>query len=206
MVNMKSIKKHYKFRLDEIKQKEIEKGKVILVGDCVFDNINLEKYIEEDKIFNNGICGDTTVLLKESLYKRAIKHKPSTLFLSIGSNDIGFDKRDVKEVYENIVTIIEEVQRRSKDTKIIVLSVLPVNPVNKDHINRDLVDTRSNFDINMLNYYIRNYTSRNRIRFLNLNPHLTNNFEQLNLQYTSDGFHLNQEGYEVLSELILKYV
>lgn len=206
MVNMKSIMKHYKYRLDEIKQKDIEKGKVVLVGDCVFDNIKLEQYIEEDKIFNNGICGDTTVLLKDTLYKRAIKFKPSTLFLSIGSNDIGFDKRDVKEVYENIVEIIEEVEQRSKDTKIIVLSVLPVNPVNKDHINRDLVDIRSNFDINMLNYYIRNYTSRNHIRFLNLNPHLTNNFEQLNLQYTSDGFHLNEEGYEVLSELILKYV
>ena len=206
MVNMKSIKKHYKFRLDEIRQKEIEKGKVVLVGDCVFDNIKLENYIEEDSIYNNGICGDTTVLLQETLYKRAIKYKPSTLFLSIGSNDIGFDKRDVKEVYNNIVEIIEEVKRRSKDTKIIVLSVLPVNPVKKDFINRDLVDERSNFDINMLNYYIRNYTSRNRIRFLNLNPHLTNNFEQLNLQYTTDGFHLNEEGYEVLSELILKYV
>ncbi len=206
MINMSSVKKHYKFRMDEIRQNNVEKGKVVLVGDCVFDNIKLQQYIADSKIYNNGICGDTSVLLKDTLYKRAIKYKPHTLFLSIGSNDIGFDRRDVKEVYNNIVELIEEVKSRSKDTKIVVMSVLPVNPVNQEHINRDLVDQRSNFDINMLNYYIRNYTSRNRIKFLNLNPHLTNNFEQLNLEYTSDGFHLNEEGYEVLSELILQYV
>jgi lysophospholipase L1-like esterase len=161
----------------------------------------------EDKIiYNNGICGDTTITLQKHLFKRAIKYKPSKLFLSIGSNDIGFDKRDVKEIYDNITTVIEEVQRRSKDTKIYVLSVLPVNPARKDFINRDYVDERSNFDINMLNYYLRNYTSRNRISFINLNHHLCNNFEQLNLQYTSDGFHLNEEGYKILSELIMKYV
>lgn len=206
MINMSNVKKHYKFRLDEIRKNEVEKGKVVLVGDCVFDNIQLDELIDDEIIYNNGICGDTTILLKDTLYKRAIKYKPSTLFLSIGSNDIGFDKRDVKEVYNNIVEIINEVKLRSKDTTIVVMSVLPVNPVHQDHINRDYVDKRSNFDINMLNYYIRNYTSRNRIKFLNLNPHLANNFEQLNLEYTSDGFHLNEQGYEVLSELILQYV
>ena len=205
-MDLKTIKKDYKIKLEEIKEKEVVKGKTLLVGDCIFDNAHLENYIQDNEIINNGICGDTTISLKDTLYKRAIKYKPTTLFLSIGTNDIGLDKRDVKEIYNNYVEIVEELQRRTRDTKIILLSVLPVNPVYKDKTHKLLVEQRSNFDINMLNYYIRNYASRNRIKFLNLNPHLANNFEQLNLDYTTDGYHLNNSGYEVLSELILKYI
>lgn len=206
MINMSSIRKHYKMRIQQIKESDIEKGQVILVGDCVFDNIQLNHLVEGGKIQNNGICGDTTVLLMETLFRRVIKYKPSTLFLSIGSNDIGFDHRDVKQIYNNIVSIVEDVKKRSPKTKIIILSVLPVNPVYKNHIKREYVDERSNFDINMVNYYLRNYASRNRLKFVNLNNHLANNFEQLNLDYTSDGFHLNEKGYEVLSNVILDYV
>ena len=205
-MDLKKVKKQYKVRLQEIKEKEIVKGRTLLVGDCVFDNAHLENYINTGDIINNGICGDTTITLKDTLYKRAIKYKPTTLFLSIGSNDIGFDNRDVKEIYNNYVEIIEELQKRTKDTKIILLSVLPVNPVFKDKTDKQLVEQRSNFDINMLNYYIRNYASRNKIKFLNLNHHLANNFEQLNMDYTVDGYHLNNSGYQVLSELILQYV
>lgn len=204
-MDLKKVKKQYKIKLEEIREKDVIKGQTLLVGDCVFDNANLYDYINEGEIVNNGICGDTTITLKETLYKRAIKYKPSTLFLSIGSNDIGFDRRDVKEIYNNYIEIVEELKKRTKETRIILLSVLPVNPVYKDKTDKQLVEDRSNFDINMLNYYIRNYASRNRIKFLNLNPHLANNFEQLNVDYTTDGYHLNKDGYQVLSELILKY-
>jgi lysophospholipase L1-like esterase len=203
---MTNIKKHYKNKLEEIAKRDYEKGNVVLLGDCVIENLDIEKYFDSPVIYNNGISGDTTTLLKETLYKRAIKYKPSKVFISIGSNDIGFDDRPVKEIYNNIIAIVKELKKRTKDTEIYLVTVVPVNPANMDYINREYVDTRDNFEINMLNYYLKNYARRNRIKFVDINKHLKNDIDQLNLQYTTDGFHLNETAYEIISNLIRQYV
>lgn len=205
-MDMHKIRKHYKTKLAEISHREIIKGNVVLLGDCVIENLDIEHYFGDIVIYNNGISGDTSELLKESIYKRAIKYKPSKLFISIGSNDIGFDDRPVKEIYHNIIEIVQEVKRRSKDTEIYLVTVVPVNQSNIDYINREYVDTRDNFEINMLNYYLKNYARKNRIKFVDIGKHLSNDFDQLELDYTVDGFHLNQSGYQVISNLIKQHV
>ncbi len=79
-MDLKKVKKDYKIKLEGIKEKPIVKGQIVLVGDCLFDNAHLSDYIDDEQIINNGICGDTTISLKDTLYKRAIKYKPSVLF------------------------------------------------------------------------------------------------------------------------------
>jgi lysophospholipase L1-like esterase len=206
MINKKKIKEHYKNRMLEIKEQEIIKDQIVLLGDCVIENIDVDEHFNGFTVFNNGISGDTTELLKDTLYKRAIKYKPRKLFMSIGSNDIGFDKRDVKEIYNNIIDIINELQNRSKDTEIYIVSVIPVNATLADFINREYVDSRDNFDINMLNFYLKNYARKNKLKFIDASNELKNNYDTLNLKYTVDGFHLNNEGLEVVTKLIRKYV
>lgn len=206
MINMTSIKKHYNDKLYDIAHRDIIKGEIVLLGDCVIENLNIEDSFNDRIIYNNGISGDTTVLLLESLYKRAIKYKPEKLFISIGSNDLGFNDATVKDIYNNIIEIVKEVQKRSKETEIYLCTVVPVNPANKDFINREYVDARDNFEINMLNYYLKNYARRNRIKFVDINKHLRNDIDQLNLDYTFDGFHLNDLGNQMIVELIKQYV
>ena len=206
MINQKSIREHYKKRMLEIRSQEIKKGQIVLLGDCVIESIDVEEHFNGLTVFNNGISGDTTKLLKETLYKRAIKYKPSKLFISIGSNDIGFDARDVRSIYNHIVEIVEEVQQRSKDTEIYIVSVIPVNATVADYINRDYVDARDNFDINMLNFYLRNFTRKSKLKFVDVSKALKNNYDTLNLKYTIDGFHLNDEGLKVISNMILKQI
>lgn len=202
----KVIKEHYKKRLEEITKSDIEKGEVIFAGDCVIEYYDCEHFLPDANIYNHGIGGDTTDSLKKSLFKRVIKHKPRKLFISIGSNDFGFDQKSVKEIYNNIMEIIEEVRRRSKKTEIYLLSVLPVNPANLESINRDYVDSRDNYEINMLNYYLRNYARKNRIKFIDLKEHLATSFDQLDLKYTFDGFHLNEHGYDQVTKLIKQFI
>lgn len=200
------MKQHYKDRLYEIAHREYEKEQIVLLGDCVIENIDIDRYFDGHTVYNNGINGDTATKLKETLYKRAIKYKPSKLFISIGSNDFGFDGATVKEVYNNIIDIVKEVQRRSKNTEIYLVTVVSVNPANADYINREYVDTRDNSEITMLNYYLKNYANRNRMKFVDINKHLKNDFDQLNLEYSIDGFHLNDTGYKLVTDLIKQYV
>ena len=206
MINKKNIKEHYKKRMLEIRSQEIVKGQIVLLGDCVIESIDVHEHFNGLTVYNNGISGDTTKLLQETLYKRAIKYKPSKLFISIGSNDIGFDARDVKSVYNYIIRIVEEVQQRSKETEIFIVSVIPVNATVAEFINRDYVDSRDNFDINMLNFYLRNYTRKSKLKFIDASKVLKNNYDTLNLKYTVDGFHLNDEGLKVVSRMILQHV
>ena len=142
----------------------------------------------------------------ESLYKRAIKYKPRKLFISIGSHDLAYDNLSVKEIYQNIIDITTEIQKRSKETEIFILTALPVNPANKSYINRDVVDRVDNFEVNMLNYYIKNYARRNHIKVVDGYKHLKNDLDQLCLDYTTDGFHLNDTGYTIMSNLIKQCV
>lgn len=205
-MNYKQRKELLKKRLGEITSQEIEKHQVVLLGDCVFQYLDTSKFFEGLTVYNNGIGGDTTEQLQESLYKRAIKFKPSKLFLSIGTNDFGFDNMSVREIYNNTIDIIQEIKRRSKDTEIYIVSVLPVNPANKDYIDRFYVDSRDNTEITMLNYYLKNYARKNRLHFIDAKKELATSFDQLDLNYTFDGFHLNEQGYSVLSKIIKQYI
>jgi lysophospholipase L1-like esterase len=206
MMNRKEIVKRYKEKLQVISSREYEKNQIVLIGDCLIENLNMEKHLNGFTIYNNGISGDTSELLISTLYKRAIKYKPSKLFISVGSNDMGFEKTSVKDIYNNIITIVEEVKRRSKNTEIHILSVIPVNPANMENINREYVDSRDNHEINMLNYYLKNYVRKNKLKYVDITKYLKNDFEQLNLDYTLDGFHLNEIGYNVVSEQIKVYI
>lgn len=205
-MDKKRIREHYKIRMEEICSQEVVKEQIVFLGDCVMEYFNTEKYFPNLVIYNHGISGDTTELLQKSLYKRAIKFKPSKLFMTIGSNDFGFDGKSIKETYNNIIEIVQEIKKRSKDTEIYLFSVLPVNPANIAYINREYVDTRDNYEINMLNYYLKNYARKNRIKFVDAKKALSTSFDQLDLTFTFDGFHLNESGYNVFSKLIEQHM
>ena len=205
-MNKKLLKQIYKERLNHVSSRDFEKNQIVLIGDCLIENLNLENEFPDLTIYNNGISGDTSLLLMKSLYKRAIKYKPSKVFISCGSNDMGIEGMNVKDIYKNITLIVEELKRRSKDTEIHILSIVPVNPANMDNIAREYVDARDNFDINMLNYYLKNYARKNRLKYVDITTHLKNDFDQLRIEYTIDGFHLNDLGYSVVSKTIKQYV
>jgi len=205
-MNKKEMIKIYKEKLQVISNREYEKNQIVLIGDCLIENLDIGKQHNGLSIYNNGISGDTTELLISTLYKRAIKYKPKKLFISIGSNDMGFEKSSVKDIYDNIITIVEEVKKRSKETEIHIVSVIPVNPAIMDYINREYVDSRDNHEISMLNYYLKNYVRKNKLKYVDITKYLKNDFEQLNLDYTLDGFHLNEIGYNVVSEQIKIYI
>lgn len=199
-------RKAYMEQVQVIAHREFEKGQVILLGDCVMDNIDMNRFFPDVVIYNNGVEGDTTTRLLDTIYKRAIKYKPSKLFLSIGSNDLAYETYSVKEVYHHIVDIVETIRSRSKDTEIYLVTTLPVHPsLNWDN-RSEKAERVDNMDVSMLNYYLKNYARRHRIKIVDAYKHLKNDFDQLCIDYTVDGFRLNDAGYERYTSLIKQYV
>jgi lysophospholipase L1-like esterase len=199
-------KKAYQEHVQEISKRNFEKGKIVLLGDTVIQNLPMDIYLDGEVIYNNTIINDTTLMLEETLYKRAIKYKPSKCFISIGSNDIGLNNDSVKSIYNNIINIIKVLKRRSKETKILIVSAIPVNPCAPQSDDCVHAKNRDNFDIKMLNYYLKNFARKNRFSFVDVAKHLKNDYEQLNLEYTTDGFHLNEFGIDIVKECMKEYV
>lgn len=198
--------KAYNEQVKEIASRDFEKGQIVLLGDCIMDDIDMNRFFPDVVIYNNAVEGDTTTRLQETLYKRAIKYKPSKLFLSIGSNDLAYESFSVKEVYHHVIDIVETIQKRSKETEIYLVTTLPVHPsLNWDHPS-DMSERVDNMDVSMLNYYLKNYARRHHIKVVDAFKHLKNDFDQLCIQYTTDGFRLNDAGYERYTALIKQHV
>jgi len=194
-----------KKRLEEIKQQEIEKNQIVFVGDCLVERFDLPKTYEGYKLYNHGIEGDTTKQLLSTLYKRVIKYKPAAVVVSIGGHDLRAHTK-VKEIYERIIEVVETIKKRSKDTAIYVFSVVPVNIAHEPFINREIVEEINNIDVELLNYYLKNYARKHHITYIDITKELKNDFNQLTLSYTVDGFHLNQKGYQIVKNILSSYV
>lgn len=201
----REMKRKYNRQLDKITHQEIEQGQVVLLGDCIMENIDMLKYFNDMTIYNNSLSGDTTKSLLKTLYKRAIKYKPAKIFLSIGLNDIADESLSVKEIYNNIIEIIKELQRRTKQSDIILVTLLPVHPSMRGKGVHNRAENIDNLDVEMLNYYLKNYARRTKLQIVDAYKHLKNDFDQLHIQYTTDGFHLNEKGYDVYTSLIKQH-
>jgi lysophospholipase L1-like esterase len=199
-------KDEYNENVKKITKGNFEKGKIVLIGDCYLDKMDLSKFFPNQVIYNNSVCGDTVDRLKETINRRAIRYRPTKIFISIGANDLAFGPYRVKEVFEKIVEIVSIIKNKSKQTEVFLITTLPVYPaLNKKGISL-MTDKLDNYDIARLNYYIKQYARSCNLTIIDAHKHLKNEFDQLCSNYTNDGYKLNELGFECFFSLIKSYV
>lgn len=164
---------------------------VVFVGDSITDNSDWNEIFTDISVANRGISGDTTAGVLNRM-NTITNTKAKQAFIMIGTNDI-LTNGDVNVIFDNYVKILNEIQ--SKNIKPIVQSTLLTynKPPSK------------NSTINQLNARLRDYCSEKGITYVDLNEHLSTNGE-LDNKYSSDGLHLNGQGYAVWSKVISKYI
>lgn len=187
-------------------EKEIETIKedytnYLFLGDSITEYYDLDKYFPNMPIVNSGVAGDTTDDILSDMKNRVYDYNPSKVFILIGTNDLR-DEKSVDEVVENIKKIIEEIETNRKEAEIYLESIYPVN----EEINKKVVELRNNPDINEINDKIKKYAEEKNITYIDLHEKLINDEGLLNKKYTKDGLHLNEEGYKVVTEELMKYL
>ena len=173
----------------------------LFLGDSITEYYDLEKYFPGMPVVNSGIAGDTTEDILDDMKERVYDYNPSKVFVLIGTNDLRDDK-SVEEVVENIKKIIEEIKQNKKVVEIYLESIYPVN----EEIDEDVVEARNNPDINEINEKIEKYAKESDITFINTHDKLVDSEGLLDENYTDDGLHLNDEGYKVVTEQLMKYI
>lgn len=163
--------------------------KNIIIGDSLIAYLNLNHY-QLTHWVNMGIAGDTTVGVSKRL--DAVKRlRPKKVILSIGSNNLVLTDMSIAETVDHIMDIYEDL---SQDSSIYVLSITPVNEKVKQ-AKQIYIAGRSNLDIKAINQELSN---RLKDRFIDIAKPLTDDQGLLREDLTTDGIHLNHEGYLIM--------
>lgn len=189
----------------KIEKEEVVPENILFLGDSITDFYDLEKYFPDMNTVNSGISGDITDDILENMKNRVYQYNPSKVFLLIGTNDLN-KNATVDKVVENIETIIKDIQANRPKSEIYVESIYPINKTDDDKIDKDMVSKRDNQDIREINSRLSEFCHENKITFIDMYKELQDEDENLKLEYTKEGLHLSDEGYEVVTNKLLEYL
>ena len=193
---------HHKVKV-VTKIKEVEKvpANYLFLGDSITDFYDLDKYYNDLPVVNSGISGNTTDDILNDMKKRAYQYNPSKVFLLIGTNDLIHNKSN-EEIVEKVEKIIEEIKENRSKAEIYLQSIYPVNY----KLSPYMVKNRKNDDIKEINEKLEDYCEDNDITYIDMYDLLKDKDDNFSSEYTKDGLHPNDDGYEVITKELKKYL
>ncbi len=177
----------------------------LFLGDSITEFYNLNNYYEGYKVVNSGICGDQTSDILDDLQKRAYVYNPSTVFLLIGTNDYIHEKKEDVTI-KNIKEIVNKLNKNLPNAKIYLESIYPINNTDDKKIDKSMVGIRNNNSIKKINSELKKYCNDKNCTYLDMYSLLEDKDGNLKLEYTKEGLHISNEGYEVITKELKKYM
>lgn len=196
---MASKKNNYTF----LNKKYAIESQTVLLGDSITDFFNwYELFYDFSKIsgqavYNRGISGDTTDRLLERLHENVLSIKPRNIVVLIGTNDIGRGLPLSLSV-ENMENIIKVTKEMCPDVNLIIEAVYPINEKMRDRFEK-----RSNKKINEMNKEFVKLCKKYDCVWIDFTDELMDNNENLKLEYTFDGLHINAQAYEIVAKNVI---
>ncbi len=186
----KQLLKNIENRIEEKKEKFNKVEDITLIGHSIFDNWGIEVF-QGYKVNNLGIRGINTIQYNNMIFeKELIKNIGKYVFLMAGTNDIVINNWKKEDTLLWINESIRYIEAMNRNTKIFFLEVPKV-------ISRA---DRNNKIIEELNTYLKD-NLESRIEYISLEK-LEDKFGNLKLEYTYDGLHFNEKGYQKLLEIL----
>jgi lysophospholipase L1-like esterase len=168
---------------EEFKGKDVD---VVFLGDSLTDGYNVKEFYPEYTVLNRGISGDTSVWLEERLDVSLYAIQPKVAVMLIGANNMD-------TMLENYESILKSFKENAPRTKIVLLSLTSMSGEwgKKNHLAA------------YNNVQIKMYAEIYGYEYVDLYSALLNlETGEIYDEYTTDGGHLTQKGYEVLTATI----
>ena len=160
---------------------------VAFLGDSLTDGYDLEKYYPQYVTANRGIGGDTTFDLEGRLDPSVYQLKPKVAVMLIGANNMD-------TMFENYEDILRGLQQNLPDTKIVLLSLTAMGGEHWGSKNQ--LAAYNNVTIRLL-------AEKYGFTFVDLyTPLYDASIREVYEGYTSDGGHLTDQGYRVVTDQI----
>lgn len=174
----------------------------LFLGDSITEQYDLDEYYNDLPVVNSGISGNKTKDLLNDLNNRVYQYNPSKVFLLIGTNDIQ-SKVEEDVIVNNIKKILEDIHENRPYAKLYLEAIYPVDEGSSG------AQDRTNKEIQSINASLEDYCKKNDITFIDMYDLLLDpesDKDRLFEDYSKDGLHISDEGYEVITEKLMKYI
>lgn len=151
-------------------------------------------------VVNRGIIGDEVMGVYDRLHQILPGH-PKKLFLLIGINDVSHGLT-ADSIAGLIRLTVERIRRESPQTHLYLQSLLPIN----ESFGRYRLLTGKTETVPQINALLRELAREQQIDFIDLFPLFTEKGTNvLRKELTTDGLHLNEDGYRIWVKALKKY-
>ena len=152
---------------------------------------------------NQSISGERTkgLLNRLDLFK---KNDVESIFLMIGINDLIWGETD-EDIITNYKEIVRQLKKEHPNTQIVVQSILPHGGEISTWESRDKLLALPSDRIIAMNETLKKIAKDNNAYYLDLYPIFVTGDGHLRPDLTTDGLHLNREGYLVWRSAIALY-
>jgi len=176
--------------------------RVVFMGNSITEGwINMHPEFFAGKFYiNRGISGQTTPQMLLRFRADVIKLKPRVVVILAGTNDIAGNSgpSTLEMIEDNIISMAQ--LAKANDIKVILCSVLPVY----DYPWKTGLKPAEK--IIKLNKLIKSYASKSDIIYLDFFTAMVDERNGLKAEFSKDGVHPNEAGYNVMEPLTEKAI
>ena len=187
----------------EVAAEKKPRNLTVMAGDSLSLWFPSELLPDNKTWLNQGISGEKTAGLLQRL-NLFDKTTPETIFVMIGINDLiaGVSDRTILDNQRQILTYLH---KKHPKAQIVVQSILPHQGEQATWEGKEKLLAIPNSRIRNLNQQLRTIAAKESVKYLNLYPLFADKQGNLRSNFTTDGLHLNPDGYLVWSSALQLY-
>lgn len=193
---------YYQRFLQFEREPAITSNDIVMLGNSLTENGgDWGEKLQKKNIINRGIVGDALEGIDRRLHQILPGH-PAKLFLMAGVNDLshGLSPDSIASLTRRVA---DRVLRESPSTKLYLQSLLPIN----ESFERYKLLSGKTEEIPAINERLSRLAREKNIEFINLFPLFTEKGSStLDPGLSTDGLHLNDEGYRIWAKALRKYL
>ena len=191
----------YKNQNFDIPAPQENEKRVVFMGDSITEEWSklYPSYFENRSYINRGIGGQTTPQMLIRFKQDVVDLMPTVVVILAGTNDIAGNTgpSNVKMITDNIFSMATIAT--ANDIQVVLSSVLPVY---RYEWSPEIVNPPST--IYAVNECLKEFSESNGFYYLDYFSEMVDNRKGLNKEYTTDGVHPNEKGYELMSAIAEK--
>ena len=199
-----SLATWYRLHADDVEIAEAGEGKILFVGDSIFQGWmgpgleTWEKYFEPAGAINFAIGGDLTQNVLWRLDHGAIGNlHPERIVLLIGINNFGYTNETPAQIAVGHKMIVEKLHQAFPEAKILVFAVFP---------SGEFPDNPLRAKIKELNELTRSTEAIDGITFVDFGDEFLDEDGRIPKAMMPDFLHPTLEGYKIMSEVVMKWL
>ena len=175
--------------------------RVVFMGDSITEEWSrlYPNYFKKRSYINRGIGGQTTPQMLIRFKQDVVDLLPTVVVILAGTNDIAGNTgpSNVKMITDNIFSMATIAT--ANDIQVVLSSVLPVH---RYDWSPEIVNPPSTIDA--VNECLKEFSESNGFYYLDYFSEMVDDRKGLKKEFTPDGVHPNEKGYELMSAIAEK--